>query len=217
MKKHLKRQKIPKGWPIQRKGTKYIVKPNSDLEKGIPLLIALRDMLEITNNKKEVKKVLHEGKILLNEKPARNEKMAILLFDIIKIVPSKKSYQLNLSSGGKFVFEEIKDEESGFKISKVIGKKTLKGKKEQINLLDGRNFISDLKCEVGDSVRVNTTNKKIEKCIPLKEKSEVVVFLGKHSGKRGKINEIRKEQKSVEIEVGKEKINVLIKQIIAVK
>jgi len=41
---HLKRQQAPKNWPIFRKGTKYVVRPKFDTQKGIPLLIVLRDL-----------------------------------------------------------------------------------------------------------------------------------------------------------------------------
>jgi ribosomal protein S4E len=90
----------------------------------------------------------------------------------------------------------------------------LKGKKIQLNLSDGRNFLSDMKCKVNDSVLINLKNKKIEKCLPLEDHAEVMVFAGKHSGEKGKIEKINKERKIVEINTGKEKINVLIKQVI---
>jgi len=41
---HLKRQKIPKNWPVKRKGTKYVVRPNFGTDNSIPLLIVLRDI-----------------------------------------------------------------------------------------------------------------------------------------------------------------------------
>jgi small subunit ribosomal protein S4e len=217
MKNHLKRQEVPKEWPIERKGTKYVVRPDSDLKKGVPILVALRDMIKVAKNKKEVKRALHLKNILVNGKAAKDEKISVLLFDVIKIIPSGKNYRMNISSSGKFMFEEIDEKDAELKVSKIIGKKILKGKKEQLNLLDGKNFISNEKCEIGDSLLINSEKKKIVKCVPLKEKSEVVVFSGKHSGKKGVIIEFKKGQKTALIEINKEKINVLIKQIIAVK
>ena len=52
---HLKRQNTPKSWPIHRKGTKYIVRPQFNPRKGVPILILLRDMLKVAKNRKEVK------------------------------------------------------------------------------------------------------------------------------------------------------------------
>ena len=59
---HLKRQNAPKSWPIPRKGTTFVVRPNFGFSKGIPLLIILRDMLKIAENKKEVKKAIYMKK-----------------------------------------------------------------------------------------------------------------------------------------------------------
>lgn len=211
--KHMKRKTFPKNWPIPRKGTKYVVRPNFSPNKGVPLLILLRDMLKIAKNRKEVKKALHEKKILVNMKPAKDEKNCIQLFDKINLVPSKKYYKLNLSENGKFNVEEITEAETNQKVAKIIGKKMLKGKKTQINLSDGRNFISDIKCNVDDSVSIDFKDKKITKCLPLKEGINVIVFAGKHMGKRGKILKLKPERKMASLNVGKEKINVLIKQI----
>lgn len=214
---HLKRQSVPKSWPIPRKGTTFVVKPNFGFSRGIPLLIVLRDMLKVAKDRKEVKKAIHFKNILVNGREARDEKEGILLFDVITIVPSKKNYKLSLSLKGKFELEEIKESEVEHKVTKVIGKKILKGKKIQLNLSDGRNFLSDIKCETNDSVLIDFKKKKIEKCLPLKENSRVFVFAGKHAGATGKIEKIKEERKMATIESGSEKIHVLIKQFMVVE
>ncbi len=210
---HLKRQQVPKSWPIPRKGTKLVVKPRFNLREGIPLLIFIRDMLKIAQNRKEVKKALNEKKILINGKNAKDKKQGILLLDVITIVPAKKAYKLILNEKGKFDYEETKEKNS--KISKIIGKKMLKGKKLQINLMDGRNYLSDIKCKINDSVVIDFKENKIIKKIELKEKAKVLIFAGKHAGKKGIV--IKIEGKTAEIETKKEKINVLIKHLMAIE
>jgi len=214
---HLKRQKIPKNWPIHRKGTKYIVRPNFNLKKGIPILILLRDMLKVCENRKEVRKAIHSKYILVNDKLVKNEKNSLALLDKLSILPSKKYYKLNLSKFGKFEIEEIREPDTHHKVAKIVDKKILKGKKVQLNLADGKNFLSNLSCKVNDSVVIDFKEGKIKKCLPLKEKSNVLVFAGKHSGKRGIINKIKPERKIAELEIGKEKINVLIKQFMVIE
>lgn len=113
--------------------------------------------------------------------------------------------------------KEIKENEASSKIAKIIGKKILKGKKVQLNLSDGRNFLSDAKCRTNDSVLINFKKKKIEKCLFLRENSNVFVFAGKHSGTAGKIEKINEEKKMASIEKGNEKINVLIKQFMVIE
>jgi len=214
---HLKRQKAPKNWPISRKGSVYVVRPSSNLNHGIPILIILRDILKVAQNRKEVKKALHNKQILLNENPVSEEKNTALLFDVIKILPFKKNYRVILSENGKLGVNEIKDSEANKKVAKVINKKILKKKKVQLNLSDGRNFISDIECSTNDSVLINLKDKKMEKCLPLKEKANAFVFEGKHAGKKGLINKIDQEKKIAELNVDKKQFNILIKQLIVIE
>lgn len=214
---HLKRQKVPKSWPIERKSTTYVVRPNFNLQKGIPILIILRDILKIAQNRKEVKKAIHSKNILLNNKIVRDEKNIAQLFDVLKIVPSKKYYTIELSNKNKFMIKEIKEKESNKKVSKIINKKILKKKKTQLNLSDGRNFLSDIKCNVNDSVLINFEKGKIEKCLPLKEKKKVIIFAGKHSGRGGVINKIDLKKKMIKLDIDKKIIDVLIKQVMVVE
>ena len=214
---HLKRQKAPKNWSIHRKGTKYGVRPNFDLQKGIPILIILRDMLKIAQNRREVKKALHLKQILLNNKIIKEEKNSALLFDTLVIAPLKKFYRIDLLKKGKFKLEEIKETEANQKVSKLVNKKILKNKKVQLNLLDGNNFISDIECKINDSVLIDFKEKKIKKCLPLKEKAKAVIFAGKHAGERGIIEEINQDRKRVSLTTDKGKINVLTKQLVVVE
>ena len=160
---HLKRQKAPKNWPIKRKGTTYVVRPNFNIKKGIPVLIILRDVLEVAQTRKDVKKILTAKQILVNGKLVKDEKNNVVLFDTISIVLTKKFYRMGLSSKGKFEVQEINAKESEKKIAKIIDKKILKGKKIQLNLSDGTNFLSDLKCNVKDSVLVNLLERKMSR------------------------------------------------------
>jgi len=214
---HMKRQEIPRNWPIERKGTTYIVKPNFNVQEGIPALIILRDLLKLAQTRREAKKVIHLKQVLINTRKIKDEKNNVLLFDTVSVSPMNKYYRLELSEKGKFYLKEIKETEANKKISKVINKKTLKGKKVQMNLSDGRNFLSDMKCNINDSVVVNLQTGKIEKCIPLKEKAEAIVFAGKHAGKKGTIAKLNMEEKTAGIKVNDKEINILIKQLMVVE
>jgi small subunit ribosomal protein S4e len=154
--------------------------------------------------------------LLLNGKEVRDEKEGVLLFDVLTLVPSNKNYRLIILKNEKFNVEEIKENEANTKVAKIINKKLLKGKKIQLNLSDGRNFLSNIKCKTNDSVLINLKDKKIEKCLPLTEGAQATVFAGKHSGEKGKIEGINFERKIAEINNGKEKINVLIKQLMII-
>lgn len=214
---HIKRNKIPKTWPNSRKGTKWVVKPLSNAKKGIPILVAIRDILKIAQNKKEVKKAVNKKNILINNRPVRDVRESLLLYDRLEIVPLKKCYRLILTENKRFDLEEVAKDKSHYKISKIVGKKILKNKKVQLNLLDGRNFISNTKANINDSVLIDLEKKKIEKSLPIKEKASAVVIEGKHIGKKGIINKINKEEKSVNLKLKDNNVNILIKQIMVVE
>jgi len=214
---YLKRQKAPKNWPINRKGTKYVVRPSSNIQKGIPLLIILRNVLKIAQNRKEVKKALYAKKILVNNKVTKDEKSNILLFDTMSILPLKKHYRLGLSEKGKFEIKEIKEGEANTKISKIVNKKILRGKKTQLNLIDGRNFVTEIKCNTKDSVLINFKEKRIEKCLSLKEKVKVIVFEGKHSGGIGIIKKMDLKKNVAELDINKKIVNTLFKQFMVIE
>lgn len=215
--KHIKRQAAPVTWPIERKGNKFVVTPLGPIKEGIPVLILLRDILKIAENKKEVKRAIKNQKVLLNKSKIKDVRNTAKLFDVISMPSSKKYYRVILTHNGKFALEEIKEKESNTKITKVTGKTMLKGKKIQLNLHDGRNIFQKIKCKTGDSVLVNLKDKKIEDTLKLEKGSEIRVFAGKHAGKKGKIQEIDEENQIVNIKTEEGKINVLIKQIIVIK
>ena len=211
---HLKRQNIPKNWPVPKKGSTFIVRASS---KGIPVLVLLRDVLKIARTRKEIKRAIFEKNILVCGKVINDEKKNMELFDVLTLVPSNKNYKLVLSEKGKYEAKEIKESEKDKKISKIINKKVLKKKKVQLNLWDGRNYLTDLKCSVNDSVIIDFKKNKIEKCLELKEKSKIFIIGGKHAGRQGTIGKIDKKLKIAEVDSEKEKINVLIKQLMVIE
>lgn len=206
---HLKRKASPKIWPVHKKGTKYIVVPN---EKGLPLLVAIRDMLKVAQDKKEAKKIIHESQVHVNGNVVKDEKYALKLFDVLKL--QNKNYRLTFLNK-KYSLHEIPEKESKTKIVKIIGKKIMRGKKMQANLSDGRNYILTKECKTGDSALVNLAEKKIEHFIPLKEKSKVFVSSGKHIGKTGTVEKIHNNL--AEIKTDSEKINVNLESLIALE
>ncbi len=214
---HLKRQASPKNWPIERKGTTYVVKSNFSFKEGVPVLILLRDMLKLAQNRSEVKRIIHSNQVLVNERKVKDEKNNVLFFDTVTVIPLKKSYRMELTENGKFFLKEIKESEAEKKIAKIVNKKTLKGKKVQLNLNDGRNFLSDIKCNVNDSVEINLKDGKIGKCLALKEKAKVVIFAGKHIGSTGEIAHLNPEEKTAEIKIENKEINILINQLMVVE
>jgi small subunit ribosomal protein S4e len=174
-------------------------------------------MLKICKNRKEVKRVVYGENILINKKIIKEDRHPVMLYDSVTIIPEKKNYRLNLKENGKFKIEEISEKDSEKKFVKIIGKKILKGKKVQLNLIDGRNFLTNVKCSIGDSCVINFKENKIEKCLALKEKANILVFAGKHAGAKGIIENLDLEKKIAKVQNESGVIYVLIKQLMVVE
>jgi len=211
---HLKRKKIENFWPIPRKGTKYVALATHNKKDSIPLVIVMRDIFKVVKNKKELKKAMNEKLIQVNNKEVRETNYPISLFDIITF--HKKNYRAVLSSNKKMIFEEISDKEAETKIFKVLGRKILSNKKTQLNLMQGKNILSEEKVGIGDSIMLNLKDDKIIKVIPIEKGKDAFVMKGKHASSKGKIEEIVEEggKKIARITSNNEKINVWIKNII---
>ncbi len=200
---HLKRNSIPKTWPLVKKGTTYVIRV-LDLEKTMPLIIIIRDILKLAKTRKEVKAILVSSQVKINDKIVKEEKYPVRLFDTLSI--GDKSFKVVLKNK-KFSFESG----TQAKISKIIGKRIF-NKKFQLNLNDGSNILTSEKSSVGDSVAIKGKSLEI---LPLKEKSQVLFIKGKHLGEQGVIEKIEGNQ--VLIKLKDEKINSSKENIMVVK
>lgn len=209
---HLKRSQSPKTWPIARKGTKYIVRSLQNLKNGVPLLIALRDILQVAENRKEVIHILNLGKIKVNGKIIKREKYPLTLFDNLSL--EDKNLKLIIKNK-KFAFEEVNGRNADQKIAKIIGKTIVNGGKIQINLSDSRNYLIKEKAKVGESVIIDLKENKVEEILQLKNGSKIIFISGKHIGEEGKVEKI--EDKIIIVSSGKEKINAKQESLMVIK
>jgi small subunit ribosomal protein S4e len=185
---HIKKSMMPKTWPVPRKSKRkrYIAVPTHAKNRSITLLYLLRDILKIANTRRELKKILQNGDVMVNEIVRKEDTFPIQVLDTISLEKIKRYYRLEIVNQ-KFQPIEISKKEAGEKIVKIIGKKTLTNENVQMNLEDGSNFLTKEPFSVGDSALVNQKSKKILKLLPLKVGAKVEVSRGKHSGKKGKL------------------------------
>jgi len=210
---HLKRQKAPKSWSVPRKGNKYLAMPSHNQVNSISLIMSLREILNGISTRKELKKVLNEGKIKINGAVVKKINYSLGLFDVLSF--ENGDYRVSLNEHRKFIIEPIDPKDANSKISKVIGKKILNNKKMQVNLSDGRNYLSNEEIKTGDSVLINLKENKISKILPLKIKSRVFITKGKHAGQKGAIAEIVDSGKK-KIARLDNKINVQLENLIVI-
>ena len=203
---HQTRQNTSVRLPIVRKGTKYIVRALNNHRTAVPVLIAVRDMLSLAQNAKEVKKMIQQKALKVNWQPITNYKQSIKLFNLLE---ADKTYRLILSPTGKFLLEE--NPTKGVRLCKVINKTLIKGNKLQLNLHDGTNIITTEKINVQDSVHVDEKT-KIKKHIPMKENSNAFITSGKYAGHQGKILSISNNQ--IKIKLSDKETTLKIKDVI---
>jgi small subunit ribosomal protein S4e len=200
----------------------------------VPLVVVMRDVLGLVKSKKELRKAINEKQITLNGKEVRETNYPVSLFDVIGVVSMKKSFKAVLNVSKKLVFEEVSGKDAESKVFKVIGKKVLDKGKVQVNLLHGNNVLvkDKEKVKVGDSLVVGFDG-KVVKVIAMEKGHVGYVTHGKHTGHRGKIEEIvvrggkRLAQIKENVEKGSaskdaekhkgEKITVWVKNVIVVE
>ena len=182
MKKHLKRLFAPGSWPIKRKGIKFIVRPvpgPHQLKESMPLSLIFKDLLNIGETTREIKKILSSGKILVDNIPRKEIRFPVGIMDVIAIPETKQYFRILYDKNGKFIAHKISKEESEIKPRKIINKTILKGNKIQLNLYDGTNIIvAKDEYKVGDSLILS--GNKIKEVISLEKNCIIYLTGGKH-------------------------------------
>ncbi len=189
----MKRIATPRSWPIHRKEDTWISAPKGghSYELSLPVNVVLNDMLKIVKTRKESRYIIFNKSVLVNGKKINSERAQMGLFDVLSLPEAKSSFTLLLNSRGKLVISELKEDSANTKLSKVVGKTYLPGKKVQLNLFGGMNIIvAKDEYAVGDSLIVSLKDYKVENHIKL-EKGAVVYFLtGKNISKTAVVESV---------------------------
>ena len=198
VKNHMKRITAPKTWSVSRKTSKFITKPSPGahkLERAISINTFLKELAGLTNTTKETKYLLTNDEVLVNGKRRRDFKAQVGLLDVVAIASAKKYFILLVDNKGAFKVKELTDKQAKSRITKITGKTVLGKDKVQINTMSGDNLLvkekDAKKFSVDDSLILEVESLKILDHIPLKEKSLVFVYTGKHSSKSGTLESIK--------------------------
>lgn len=204
---HQTRSEIIRALPLARKGTKYIARALRNNSNSVPLIIAIRDMLKLASTSKEVKGMIHNKKLKINGKLAKNLNDPICIFSILT---ADKDYLLDIMPTGRFELKQTNEKDRKLKI---MGKRAVKKGQIQYSLHDGTNIISDKNFSAGDTLILNNEN-KIGKHLGLDKGKEVFALAGSYVGKTGKIESISGNKVTVKFD--KENVVLDSAQIIAI-
>jgi small subunit ribosomal protein S4e len=191
MGRHQKRVAAPTSWPITRKTHHWVVGANAgshSKEKGIPLLVIVRDMLKLANNSKEAKTIINEGNIFVDGSARTDYKHMVGLFDIVSVPSTNEYYRVLLDKQNRFKL--YKEDAGALKLCRVNNKTVVKKGTVQLNLHDGSNLLASNDYKTFDTVLLQ--NRKIVKHIAYKPGNLAMIVGGEHSGEIGKIKQIRK-------------------------
>ncbi|MCS7386267.1 MAG: 30S ribosomal protein S4e [archaeon GB-1867-005] len=203
-KRHLKRFPAPAFWPIPRKAYKFAVKPSPGphpLERCIPLLVVMREILGYAETAREAKRIIKEGHIKVDGIVRKDHKFPVGLMDVIEITKTNEYYRVLPHPQKGLTLHPITQEEASFKLCRIENKTTVKGGHVQLNLHDGRNHlirVADPKKPVEDIyktmdvLKISIPNQDILDHIKFGEGTIAVVIGGKNIGLVGKVVKIER-------------------------
>jgi len=211
---HLKREASPAFWPIHRKEFTWAVKPRPGLHsinRCIPLVLIVREILGLAKTRKEAKKIIAQGKIKVDGKVRRDDRFPAGLMDVISIPEIKANYRILPSEKGLTLYP-IDEKEAGFKICRIEDKTTVRGGHIQLNLHDGRNVLirvedpanaEEDKYRTLDTLMMSIPDQEIIEHLRLEEGMTAILIDGKNIGKHGIISSIEKQ-------TGRKRRNLLV-------
>ncbi len=186
MTKHQKRLTIPRSWKLPKKVKKWAPKtspgPHST-EWSVPILIALRDMLEVCDTASEARKILAGRNVFVDGKVIINPKHPVGFMDVLSIPKTNSHYRVLFDKRGKIVLTPIPKENSIWKMVKIVDKTTVKKGLTQLNLHDGRNIIvKNDRFKTKDVLKMEIPGQKMLGVYQFAKGNLAMITRGKHAG-----------------------------------
>lgn len=217
MAQHLARTNTPKNWPIARKKTKWITRVNPGTHpksQAINISVLVRDFLRYAATSREIRRILQQGKIVVNTKIRRDPRFPLGIMDVIEIPSTQECYRLLLNPRGRFSLAAIPQDQQKVKPCKVINKTLLRGSKMQLNLFDGRNILhDDPAIKPGDTIILDLSKNQVQQHLKFEKDALIYLTRGRKTGMLGTLKEIVQEKNMIKpkiiIESGQEKVQTL--------
>jgi len=191
---HLKRLVAPEFWPIPKKKYTWTFAPSPGphkKDKCIPLAIIVRDILGLAQTGKEAKRIIRAREVLVDGKVRTDHRYPVGLLDVVSIPKINKHYRVvPYKNGLKLI--EIDENDAKKKILKIVGKRSIKGNRFQLNMNDGKNLIvNENKYRTNASLLVELPSLKILDYIEMDVGGLVLITSGQNSGKIARIVEVK--------------------------
>src|SRR2546428_3280284 len=142
--RQLKREPARGFWAIKRKERTWAPNtrpgPNSR-QKSLPLVIIIREILGYARTSKEAIQIINSGKVKIDGILRRDHRFPVGLMDVLQIEGAGQVFRILPKPNRGLVPTPISEKEAGFKLCKIIGKRSIEGGKVQLSLHDGRSII----------------------------------------------------------------------------
>ena len=201
---HIKRLMMPRSWPLPRKTTVWVQKPDPcghSIEKCMPMGMILRDILGVAHNRREAKKILHSRNVMVDGKIETAVGRGVGLMDVLTV--GENNFRCVIDINGKLRYRPISKKQASSKTCRVMGKTTVSGGKTQLHLHDGRNLLFDSNPEYksGDSVVISLPEQEITSHHKFEEGALAYLTGGSHIGETATVSsrEIKRSSKANEV------------------
>jgi len=103
--------------------------------------MALREILGYAKTSREAIHIINTGRVKVDGTVRKDHRFALGLMDVLQIEGTAQNFRILPKPNTGLTPTPIEQKESGFKLCKIVGKKTVSGGKTQLNFHDGRNLI----------------------------------------------------------------------------
>lgn len=196
---HLKRLASPSFWPVHRKESKWVPKPDAGAHGTshcLPLELAIRDELALARNRREVGSILAGGKVKVDGRPRRARKYPLGLMDVVEFTDAN-AYRVLPIVGKGLSLVKITREEAKFKLCKVLRKDVAPGGRVHYGTHDGRTIATGategepVDYSTNDTLRISIPTQRVLNHMKFEKGNFAIVIAGRNLGRSGKIVEMQ--------------------------
>jgi len=202
-KKHLKRMFAPSHWMLEKIGGVFAPRPSAGphkLRECMPLIVLLRNRLKYALNYREVKMIVMQRLIKVDNKVRTDMFFPTGFMDVIQIEKTKENFRMLYNTKSKFCVHRISKEEAAYKLCKV--KRVFRGPKGIPYCVthDGRTIkYPDPEIKVNDTIRLDTASGKILDFVKFEAGNLVMINGGNNMGRVGVIQHRERHAGSFDI------------------
>jgi len=202
-KKHLKRLNVPKHWMLAKMEGIWAPRPSPGphkLRESMPLILILRNRLKYALTGKETKMICMEKHIKVDGKVRTDANFPAGFGDVVEIPKAGDNFRILFDFKGRFVLHRISEEETKFKLCRVVRQELTTKKIPIVVTHDGRTIrYPDPDAKIFDTVKVDIASGKIISVLKFEAGKTAMVTKGRSAGCVGVIVRVEHHPGSFDI------------------